>query len=357
MYTWQLLRQQPDLWKRYLVKQEMIRAIRNFFEARNYKELESPIITYALPQERYLEVLTTQVNLAGQKPLTAYLTPTTERFNKIALAAGIGEHFVITKVARGTEQISPNHSPEFTMLEWYHLNADYTDLMTDCEELIMHIFQWVSVKLGLSNLDTQERSLTWQGQTVNFNNNFLRINLVETLEQVLNVKLADIQSSKAFARALRAVDVNNAADNDDWQILFELAVAQLIEPHLPVDQPYFLYDYPKQVCPLTQSKKDNPLVCEKVELYMIGKELANGYTELLDWEEQKKRFKLEQQARKELGKAEVKFDDELVAALKAGLPPVAGIGMGLDRLAMLLADAAKISEINLFPAQDWLTND
>jgi lysyl-tRNA synthetase class 2 len=106
------------------------------------------------------------------------------------------------------------------------------------------------------------------------------------------------------------------------------------------------------LCPLTKVKVSDRLVCEKVELYILGKEIANGYTELSDWQEQQKRFEEERTARKRMGMSEIKLDSDLVEAIKSGIPPVAGIGMGIDRLAMLFADAKSIAEINFFPATE-----
>jgi elongation factor P--beta-lysine ligase len=142
-------------------------------------------------------------------------------------------------------------------------------------------------------------------------------------------------------------------EGDDWQAIFELIFANKIELELDNSTPYFLYDYPRIMCPLTKVKNGDELVSEKVELYIAGRELGNGYTELTDWQEQERRFKGEQEARMELGKKSVKHDQDLVDALKLGMPEVAGMGMGLDRLVMILANAKSISEINYFPPSEW----
>jgi lysyl-tRNA synthetase, class II len=352
MKTWQMLKSNPQLWPRYFIKEYLIQACREFFLTRNYHELESPILANALPQERFLDVLTTELVQKGKPPVTAYLIPTTERFNKIALAAGLGEHFVITKVCRGQEESGPNHSPEFTMLEWYHLNANYYDLMEDCENLL------VAVKKFLDQKFEREHSLkiTYQGQKIDLTPPWNRLSLPKAMKDLAGIDLAKVQNTAEFRKVARNKGYHINPD-DDWQIIFELIFANEIEPKLATDKPTFVFDYPKQVCPLTQTNKTNPLVCEKVELYLAGKELANGYTELLDWKEQEQRFKVEQAARANLGKMPVKFDSELIAALRSGLPQVAGIGMGLDRVAIILADAKNIAEINLFPGSEVLGDD
>ncbi len=360
MKTWKYLKQNPEAFERYFVKEYIIKAARKFFEHRNYHELESPIITSALPQERFLDVLETDIELKN-RVVKGYIVPTTETFNKKILAAGLGEHFVITKVCRGLEEIGPNHSPEFTMLEWYHLDANYFDLMDDCEELIKFMLKLVKIKSESKNkfeLTFDEITkfdvdlkFKYQDKEIDLGGKWNRLSVADAFEKILGVNLSEVQDEDKF-RSFAKSKGYNVSDEDSWQIIFELLFAMEIETTLAIDKPTFVYDYPKQVCVLTKPNEKNPLVCEKVELYIAGKELANGYTELLDWELQEKRFLEEQAARKSMGLKEVKYDQDLIDALKSGLPDVAGIGMGLDRLAMIFANAKYISEINYFPASE-----
>lgn len=352
MKTWQLLKKNPDQFNRYFVKEYIIKAARKFFEEKNYHELESPILAPALPQERYLDVLSTDIKLADGSVKKTYLIPSTERYNKIILAAGLGNHFVITKVFRGLEDIGPNHSPEFTMMEWYDLDCTYNDLMKDCEVLINLMKKTIDEKFGAEH----SAKLIYADQEIDLTPPWPRISISEALEKFCNVKFADIQTLDQIKTAAKLKGYDASNDND-WQSIFEFAFLNEIENNLPKDKPCFLYDFPRIMCPLVKVKESNPLVCEKVELYIAGKEIANGYTELRDWEEQDKRFKEEQAARIELGKDPVAFDHELVEALKSGLPAVAGIGMGLDRLAMIFANARNIAEINYFPAVEFFDKD
>lgn len=346
MRNWQKLKTNPALWEKILIKEKLIRAVRSFFEARNYHELESPILAPALPQEHYLNPVTTTLGLSGANEKRLYLIPSTERYNKLALAAGIGEHFVITKVFRGLEDISPNHSPEFTMLEWYHLNATYLDLMSDCEALLRFALQQINPETDFT--------ISYQGEQIDLNGDWPGFSVPNLLKEYAGVELADIQAVTDFRTAMLKKGYK-VGPEDDWEILFELLFANECEPNLPKNSPAFVYNYPKQLCPLTKLNTANPLVAEKVELYIAGKELANGYTELLDGAEQESRFKEEAAARKKLNKEPIAFDHELVEALKSGLPEVAGIGMGLDRVAMLFADAKDLNEVNLFPGSELLS--
>lgn len=342
--TWQNLKANPSLFQSYFVKEYIIRAIRKFFEARNYHELESPILAPALPQEHYLNPLTVKIKVPKGKSKIAYMIPSTERYNKIILAAGLGEHFVITKVFRGLEEASPNHSPEFTMCEWYHLNADYTDLMDDCEELFIFIQKYLCEELLHKEFSY---NLDYLNYKIDLSPKWKRLSVVETLKDI-GINIEDIQDIKAFQKIAKDKGYN-IEEEDDWEMIFELIFAQEIEPLLDPNIPTFVYDYPKQLCPLTRLRKDNPLVAQKVELYIAGKEIANGYTELTDGYELEKNFREEEKARAIIGKEPINFDFELINALKSGLPEVAGIGMGIDRIAAIYANVEDIAKVNYFP--------
>jgi len=249
------------------------------------------------------------------------------------------------------------------MMEWYELGENDKWLMDDCENLIIFILKFLDLaktkslsqlsKLSFEEIDSHQSQLKlkYKNQEIDFNKGWYRISIPDKVKEVLGVELSEIYDYRnllAFAKNRGY----NVSEQDDWQLIFELLFTSEIEDTIPQDKPVFIYNYPKIMCPLTKENTENPLVCEKVELYIAGKEVANGYTELLDGEEQEKRFLIEQQARKELGLKEIAFDHDLVNALKSGMPEVAGIGMGLDRVAMIFANANYISEINYFPASE-----
>jgi elongation factor P--beta-lysine ligase len=360
MKTWQLLKQNPQLFQRYFVKEFLIRGIRQFFVDKNYHELESPILAPSLPQERYLSPLEVEINLSNCSA-TAYVIPTTERYNKIILAAGLGNHFVITKVARSSEELSKNHSVEFTMCEWYHLGGNYFDLMQDCEDLIrfLHWYVYDSLlkekELNKFPISVDDFSLDYikcGNYKIDIKNSFYRKSIPELLQEHCCINLEEIQNEQNFRYILKLKGYSNV-DNLSWQEMFELVFAKEVEPNLPMDRPVFVYDYPVQVCVLTKQNEQNNLVCEKVELYIARKEIGNGYTELTDWKIQKTNFDHEKLARESLSLKPVRYDNELLDALKSGVPDVAGIGIGVDRLAMIFANAKSISEINYFPVNEW----
>ncbi len=350
MKTWQKLKQNPESFNRYFVKEYTIKAIRKFFEERNYHELESPILSEALPQERYLDVLKTNIQFQNGQNKDVYLIPSTETWNKKILVAGLGNHFVITKVFRGLEEISPNHSPEFTMLEWYQVGETYFDLMNTCEDLVKSILDYLIKKQH--PYFTNGYKINYAGLTIDFSQKWDRFSVRELLKKYVDINLEDIIELEDFRKIAltKGFSINK---DDDWQTIFEIIFATSIEPNFSKNVPTFVYDYPKILCPLTKVKDTDSLVSEKVELYIAGKEVGNGYTELLDWQEQEKRFIEEQKARAAMNKDPIEFDYDFIEALKVGMPPVAGIGIGIDRLVMILANAENISDINYFPAAEW----
>jgi lysyl-tRNA synthetase class 2 len=175
---------------------------------------------------------------------------------------------------------------------------------------------------------------------------FARLSISEALSKYSGIELGQIQDLKTFQKIALKKHYSNASEYD-WQTIFELIFANEIEPHIIPDKPCFLFDYPKQLCPLTKIKSGNSLVAEKVELYIGGKEIGNGYSEQTDWETQKLRFEDEKIARKAMNKKNVAFDSELIEALKHGMPEAAGMGLGIDRLAMILSNSQSINQVNL----------
>ena len=343
-HTWQKLKENPKLFKRYFIKEYIIKAIRAYFEDKKYHELECPILTDSLPSERYVEVLDTDVNFGRNIKKKLFLIPSTETFNKRILSAGLGNHFVISKVFRDLGDSGPNHSPEFSMLEWYTLGSDYLKIGREAEELIKYIKKFLEEKLDFYSGDF----VSYQGTKIHLKSPWKMYSIRELLKKYLKTDLEniiDLKNFKKFAQK-RGYNVGNV---NDWQIIFEEIFANEIEEKMPDDSPYFLYDYPSIMCPLTKQKKSDPLLSEKIELYIAKKEISNGYTELRDWKIQETNLKSEEKARSSMRRKRIPFDRELIQALKLGIPEVAGMGLGIDRLAMIFADAKNISDINYFP--------
>lgn len=316
MKTWQKIKEKPELLDKYLVREKVIDTIRAFFKRQGFHEVSTPILVPIPSIEPNLEVFKTGLTTSKGVKRDGYLIMSPEFSIKKLLAAGLGNCFEITKCFRNKEEVSSLHNPEFTMLEWYRINADYTDVMRDFEELFLEI-------IG-------SNKLLYQGKTYDLTAPWPRISVAEAF--------------KKFAGR----DVLRVTDEDFYRIFFNE-----VEPRLAASRkPFFIYDYPVSQAALSRPKKDDPRFAERFEVFVAGLELGNCFSELTDWKVQKERFEKDFSERKKLGKTEYPIDNDLIEALKSGLPPVSGIAVGVDRLIMLAADAPDISETLFFPAKE-----
>ncbi len=288
----------------------LISGIRRFFLAHNFLEIETPIRVPSPAPEEHIEAIESQ---------DWFLQTSPELCMKRMLASGYPRIFQICKCFRAGER-GARHLPEFTMLEWYVTHFDYQQLMNQCEELVCSAFH----DAGFS------RSLTWQGKT---------ISLVPPWER--------ITVAEAFARHA-PVSAHEALG----QGRFDEILVDCVEPHLGIDRPTFLYDYPAKLAALARIKKSDPSVAERFELYAGGLELANGFSELTDAGEQRLRFEEALDKRKAKNWSRYIMPETFLSALES-MPPAAGIALGVDRLVMLAADASSIDDVVAFPPE-WL---
>jgi lysyl-tRNA synthetase class 2 len=294
--NWQLARKQPRLEQRARILQQ----VRAFFVGRGLLEVETPCRIPANAPELHIDA----IDADG-----AVLQTSPELAMKRLLAAGYPDLFQLSRVWRGGER-GGRHLPEFTLLEWYRRDADYTALMTDCEALLRQL-----VPAG---------RLTWQGMAIDLAPPWPRLSVGE-----------------AFRRhAPCSIDEALASDRFDEILTSE------VEPRLGRG-PVFLTDYPAPLAALARLKPSNPAVAERVELYLGGLELANGFSELTDPVEQRARFTADEAARRAAGKPPRPLPEPYLDDL-AALPPCAGIALGIDRLLMLLTDTAEIGEVVAF---------
>jgi len=298
--SWQLARKRPLLEQRARITQ----AIRAFFVARGYLEVETPLRIPANAPEFHIDAVP-----SGDW----FLHTSPELAMKRLLAAGYGQIFQICHCWRNGER-GARHLPEYTMLEWYRSAADYRDLMADCEAL-------------LGELCPQDR-LLYQGSSIDLQKPWPRLTVKEAF-----AKYADLQLDSALA-----------------EDRFDEVMALQIEPHLPKDRPIFLVDYPSRHAALARTKASDASVAERVELYVGGLELANGFSELIDPQEQRQRFAAEERQRRAAGKPPYPVPEKFLLELPA-MPAAAGIALGIDRLLMLLCDADQIDEVVGFPPE------
>ena len=235
------------------------------------------------------------------------------------------------------EGLSTRHNPEFTMIEFYQAYADYKDLMDLTEAMLRHVAQEV---LGTTTLN-------YQGSEYDFGKPFTRLSVFDSVLQynpgISAEQLSDIAQATAIAKGL-GIDVKDSWGLGKIQIeIFEETVEHKL------DQPTFITEYPTEVSPLARRSDDNPFVTDRFEFFVGGRELANGFSELNDPEDQAERF-MAQVAEKDAGDDEaMHYDADYIAALEYGLPPTAGEGIGIDRLVMLFTDSPSIRDVLLFP--------
>ena len=300
---------------------QLIANVRAFFAARNVLEVETPALARYSVTDPHMEVLTAEHPLGEASGF--YLQTSPEYAMKRLLATGSGPIFQIAKAFRKGE-LGSRHNPEFTMLEWYRPGFDDHQLMDEIAELLVTL-------------------LGEEGRP-------LRQSYRQVFQQVLAIDPHEIDCRALEVLARQHIDIQMQSDDrDDW---LNLLMAEVIEPALADGAPTFIYDYPASQAALAQVASDDQgvTVARRFELYMRGVELANGYLELLDAQEQRRRFAQEQQKRQQLNRPAVAADQYLLAALEAGMPACAGVALGLDRLVMLALGLDTIQDVMAFPA-------
>lgn len=303
------------------LRARVLAKIRAFFSVRDVLEVETPLLSSAGSTDPYLDSFTSHY----QGPLfptgqTVYLQTSPEFAMKRLLAAGSGSIYQICKAFRNGE-VGAQHNPEFTMLEWYRPGFDHHLLMDEVEALIAVILKVAPA-----------RRITYRDLFLEY------------------VGLDPFELSAADARVcLQARHINPPdlaeAVIDDW---LSLIMTHVIEPALGAG-PVFVYDFPASQAMLARVVQSKPPVAQRFELYIHGMELANGFYELADAAEQRRRFEADLQQRQQLGLVEVSMNRALIAALESGLPDCAGVALGVDRLLMLMAGAENIAEVLAFP--------
>ena len=309
----------------------VIQQIRDFLLQRDFLEVETPMMQ-AVPGGAEATPFVTHHN-ALDMPLYLRIAP--ELYLKRLVVGGFERVFEINRNFRN-EGISTRHNPEFTMLEFYQAYATYQDLMTLTEEMFRQVAQGVA---GGS-------SLVYQGRTIDFSPPWRRIGLYEALEEMAGIERRDLDDRDRLIAIAAERGVKLTRTGQTAKIVTKLFDA-LVEPHLI--QPTFVTGYPVAVSPLSRRSDTAPELTERFELFIAGYEIANGFSELNDPEDQQRRF-AQQVAEREAGDAEAHpMDLDYIEALEYGMPPTAGEGVGIDRLTMLLTDAASIREVILFP--------
>ena len=316
----------------FIVRSKIVSAIRAFMNEHRFMEVETPMMQ-VIPGGAVARPFITHHNSLDQD---MYLRIAPELFLKRLVVGGFERVYELNRNFRN-EGLSTRHNPEFTMLEFYQAYADYTDLMDMTEEMLRL----------LAHEATGSGSVSYQGVTLDFDQPFARLTLLEAIladvENVTAEQLADLDSARALAKTL-GVEVKDSWGLGKLQLeIFEARVEETLQ------QPTFITGYPTEVSPLARRNDDNPEITDRFELFIGGREIANGFSELNDSEDQAERFRA-QVAEKDAGDQEaMHFDQDYITALEYGMPPTAGEGIGIDRLVMLFTDSASIRDVLLFP--------
>ncbi len=321
----------PHTRETFVLRARLVKGMRDFLDARGFLEVETPMMQ-PIPGGATARPFVTHHN-ALDMPLYLRIAP--ELYLKRLVVGGLERVYEINRNFRN-EGTSTQHNPEFTMLEFYQAYADYNDLMELTEEMIVHLAQTL---LGRTEL-------TYQGEQISLAPPWRRLPFFAALSGAVDapVSPATPAAEVAAAAARAGIAVGEGADLVDlWKAIFDARV----EPGLV--QPTFVTDFPIELSPLSKRKREDPRLVDRFELYVCRREMANAYSELNDPIDQRRRFE-EQEAQRERGDEEAQWlDEDYIRALEYGMPPTAGEGIGIDRLAMLFTDAPSIREVILFP--------
>ena len=321
----------PESLEVFKKRSQIITAIREYFIDNEYQEVETPMM-HSILGGAAAKPFATHHNALD---MDLYLRIAPELYLKRLMVGGIEKVFEINRNFRN-EGLSTKHNPEFTMLEYYTAYADYNDQMSFIEDLLKVVSEKV---LGTSKIEQD-------GTSYDFSKSFERISLKDSVAQKLSTEPTSLDNRDFLLETAKKYKIEDLDDLSDGKILFEL-FEELVEEELM--HPTFVTGYPKDVSPLSRSSDDDPSVVDRFELFIGGKEIANGFSELNDPDDQADRFR-EQVEQKSKGDEEaMEFDSDYVEALEYGLPPCAGVGIGIDRLVMLLTGAKSIRDVLLFP--------
>jgi len=316
----------------FQARSRIVSCIRHYMDGHGFLEVETPMM-HPIPGGASAKPFVTHHNALDMQQ---FLRIAPELYLKRLVVGGFEKVFEINRNFRN-EGLSPRHNPEFTMMEFYEAYADYKSLMNFTEGLLRHAAR--------EALGTE--TFVYQGRELDLSRPFDRLTMVEAVKkycpQYTDAQLTDAGWLKEQLKAMK-VEVKGEVGLGALQLLFfeETAEAQLWNPT-------FIIDYPVEVSPLARASDTNPEITERFELFIVGREIANGFSELNDPEDQAARFQAQAKAKEAGDEEAMYYDADYIRALEYGLPPTGGCGIGIDRLVMLLTDAPAIRDVILFP--------
>ena len=322
--------------KNALLRSHVVRAMREFMHSRGFVEVETPILVpvaagaQATPFETH----------HNQLDRDLFLRIATELYLKKLIVGGIERVFEIGRLFRN-EGLDHDHNPEFTTIESYQAYADYNDVMEMVENMVAHIAQETTGSMVLPEIEgvRPEIDLTppWP-----------RLDLRTEIKERTGIDFVESSDAESLSQAMRERGIH-VEEGSAWGRLLDKVISSEVEPNLI--EPHFLVDYPVAMSPLAKRKPGSDDIVERFEAFVVGSELCNAFTELNDPVDQRERFEQQERMRSEFDDVEAdRLDEDFLVAIEHGMPPTGGLGLGIDRLTMLIAGEDSIREILLFPA-------
>ena len=334
-----LIANQEEVMPVFVLRSKVIRGIRRFLDDRGFLEVDTPVLV-PVAAGAHAKPFVTHHNALDQQ---LYLRIATELYLKRLIIGGFDKVYEIGRVFRN-EGIDQDHNPEFTLLESYEAYADYNDIMEMVEQMVSTIAIEVngSTKVAIGE-DVIDFAPPWQ-----------RVSLREELEKRSGVDL-ESYNDDALRQKAGEVGIDTKVLESRGRLIDKL-LSTFVEPHLI--QPTFVLDYPEEMSPLAKAKPDSPGYVERFEAFAFGMEIANSYSELNDPKVQRERFEAQAQIQRLYENEEVdRQDDDFLTAMEYGMPPTGGLGIGIDRLVMLLAGQPSIRDVLLFPQMRTMPSD
>ncbi|MCL6441046.1 MAG: lysine--tRNA ligase [Thermoleophilum sp.] len=309
----------------FITRSRIVRAVRRWLDERGFIEVETPVLQ-PIYGGAHARPFVTHYNALDRD---FYLRIATELYLKRLIVGGLERVYELGKDFRN-EGLSHKHNPEFTMLEWYEAYADYRDIAAELEELV----RYVAAEIGYAG-------------PLRFDQPWRRMTLREAIAERTGLDVLELRDRDALLAAARARGIE-LEPAPTWAQLVDDLLSKHVEPHL--EQPTFIFDYPKELSPFAKDHRSQPGLVERFECFAGGIEFANAFTELNDPDEQRRRFEAQARERAAGDDEAQPWDEDFLRALEHGMPPTGGIGVGIDRLVMLLTGRRAIREVVLFPA-------
>jgi lysyl-tRNA synthetase class 2 len=310
----------------FITRAKIVSAVRRYLDERGFVEVETPVLQ-PLYGGAAARPFTTHFNALDRD---FYLRIATELYLKRLIVGGLERVYELGKDFRN-EGISYKHNPEFTMVEWYEAYADYEDMMRAVEELLPRVAQ----------------AAGYDGE-IDFGGPYRRVGLIDVIQEATGIDVMAYETGAELAAAVKAANIDIPTDGLEWPGLVDDLFSKQVEPTLV--QPTFVVDYPKALSPFAKDHRDKPGLVERFEVFANGMEVGNAFTELNDPDEQRARFEAQVRLAEAGDEETTPYDEVFVEALEHGMPPTGGIGIGIDRLVLLMTGHKSIREIVLFPA-------